>query len=856
MNIEQTTLENGVNTLFINSPGAKAASVQFWFRAGSALEEEKDWGIAHFLEHMFFKGTETRPGAKIAEEVEAFGGEINAFTSFDYTCYYINTPNDHIGVTVEILMDMVSNPMFKTDDIIPEREVVWEEYKRSQDNPSQFNFQKLQSLAFTDNYAHPILGKEETIKSFTGEQLTEFRNKFYNIQNSLIVIAGDLQKDELTEKIESFSFPSGSKSHFPEFKLQGEICSDVHAKQVRQALLTLSIQAPSFNDHEATSEDLALNCLGHGETSKLYNTLVVDSKLATSASTSTMYFANGGCHFIRLTFPVTNTEKVYKELLNCLGDIQKNSFSADDATKIKNQYIASKVFEKESIESFAFSLGHGFAQNGNIHCDEEFVERIKNTSIDDINKGLSSIFGRDIQASLQVPEGELSTYSKVKLEQFLKKMKALSPKKVKSKSSGAKTSKYDPQTQLIELKPGIKLLYRQSEMTPTFVFHAFLKGGVHEENKKQNGVYNLLSSTISKGYAKMPFEKLKNDLEQKSCSFYGFSGRNAYGLSMHGLSENFNHLTDHFFGTLLKPTFPSKHLTLEKELIKRTLENFKEDPVKQCFKKFQSIVFNGHPYAFSLLGEKSSLKNIKSNTIKELHQKNMNKKEIVFTYCGSQGLNEVLESITPYIDGIKPRKPKKTTYKKVKALKKQFNHISFEREQTHIVIGKPSYKLSSKNNIFLKMLTSYLSGQSSDLFVEVRDRLGLCYSVQPIHFSALEAGYWGIYIGTGNDKVIKAMAAIEGILNNLRENGISKETFEKIKAMIAGQELMNLQTIEDYAQNYSIPALHGLGFDFHFKVNELVQGAEYEDFQKFLSQFLKDDWSRVVVGSYQETATN
>ncbi|RLA63224.1 MAG: insulinase family protein, partial [Epsilonproteobacteria bacterium] len=96
MQHQQIKLQNNLETLFINSPGSTAASIQIWFRAGSALETGKDKGIAHFLEHMFFKGTPTRPGAAIAHEVESLGGEMNAFTSFDYTCYYINSPNEHL----------------------------------------------------------------------------------------------------------------------------------------------------------------------------------------------------------------------------------------------------------------------------------------------------------------------------------------------------------------------------------------------------------------------------------------------------------------------------------------------------------------------------------------------------------------------------------------------------------------------------------------------------------------------------------------------------------------------------------------------------------------------------------------
>jgi zinc protease len=147
--VEQITIQpNGLPTLFLQSPGATAATVQIWFRAGSALEDKSNRGIAHFLEHMFFKGTAKRPGAKIAHEVESFGGEINAFTSFDYTCYYINCPATNTIDATNILLDMVSNPLFAQQELIPERDVVFEEYRRSQDSPQQFAFQQIQAQCF------------------------------------------------------------------------------------------------------------------------------------------------------------------------------------------------------------------------------------------------------------------------------------------------------------------------------------------------------------------------------------------------------------------------------------------------------------------------------------------------------------------------------------------------------------------------------------------------------------------------------------------------------------------------------------------------------------------------------------
>jgi zinc protease len=200
------------------------------------------------------------------------------------------------------------------------------------------------------------------------------------------------------------------------------------------------------------------------------------------------------------------------------------------------------------------------------------------------------------------------------------------------------------------------------------------------------------------------------------------------------------------------------------------------------------------------------------------------------------------------IKTLKPRKVAKKVLKKPKGLVGKREKLEFKREQTQIVIGAPAYSIGHKEDIYLKMITAHLSGQSSDLFVEVRDRQGLCYSVSPIHVSALEAGCWGIYIGSGHDKTEAAINAILQILNNLRDHGIKKEEFDRIKTMIDGQNLLGIQTNEDYAQFYSIPVLHGLGLNFPHKNNDAIRSADYEDFQAFLKKFFASKWNIIQAG--------
>lgn len=851
MQYELTTLKNNLKTLFVNSPGSTAATVQIWFRAGSALEKEDHEGIAHFLEHMFFKGTQTRPGAQIAHEVETFGGEINAFTSFDYTCYYINTPNNKLPNTINILMDMVSNPLFKEEDLIPERGVVFEEFRRSIDSPSQFAFAKLQNSAFDGSYAHQILGREDTIKNFSQDQLHSFRNNFYNLSNALLIVAGDVsEKEQLIKEIEKYKLPTGPESTFPLFELKNRPTVDVHQKEVGMATITMVIKAPQYLEKEASSEDLAINCLGFGETSRLYDSLVLDKTLANVASASTMFMAKGGAHFIRLVFPHKNMDELLKKFLTTVQFALDKGLSVEEIQKIKNQYLSSKIYEMESIESFAFSLGHSYAQSGDVKCEEEFIERIKTTHPRSVNQSLRHIFSRDIHISMQLPKEADMAKSKKAITTFQSKLQDLK----KSLKTGPKAklkienSKFDQQVQLIKIKPGVSLIYRQNLMTPTFVLQAYLRGGLTEETEKTSGAYHLLSSMLTKGHSKISYDKIKKVLEEKSSSISGFSGKNAYGLLMHGLSDNLQELFLHFSGALVSPDMPQKYLNHEKQLSSRALVNQKEDPVKQCFKLAQQLFFDKHPYALNPIGTEKSLKAITQKSLMGIHKKNLKNQEMLITYCGDAELQEVLTTLQPLFDKLTPRKTKAVKYKKYKPVVGVEKYIPFNREQTQIFYGIPCGKTGSPENLYLKMLNSHLSGQSSELFVEVRDRQGLCYSAQPVHFAAIEGGYFGIYMASGFDKVKPAIAAIKELIGRIRDNGLPEEDFNRIKTMIKGQNLINVQTNEDFASIYSVPVLQAQGLDYYYKNNKEIEELKYEDFQKNIKKILSQKWNTIIVG--------
>ncbi len=851
MQYKLEVLKNQLNTLFINSPESITSCVQIWFNAGSALESSSNMGIAHFLEHMFFKGTKKSPKGAIAKEVENFGGEINAFTSFDYTCYYVNSPQTHINKTVEILLDMIANPRFLIEDIRTERDVVLEEWKQSFDNPIKYNFNKLQESCFTLGYHHPILGTEKTIKKFSKKQLIEFRKNYYNISNCLLIVAGNISKESSIKKIiEKATFPIGKYNRFPKFKLKNKDTMSVHQKDTKLCRLNLLFQSPSYQSKKAISEQIAINCLGYGETSRLYKELYIKQNLVNSCNSYTMFMQDGGMHIINIVFPFEKIQNLKKAILLIIKNWYKNKFTIVEINKIKNHYISHKIYSKESIENLAFSKGESFIRTGNINYEDKYIERLKGCSIEDVNNSFLDILSKNLHINIQIPKKE----NKLKAENTFKDLsKQIYSLKIKnnrySPIKNITYSKYDKSTRLIKLKNNIYLIHRLNKTTPTFVLRVDINGGLIEENKSNNGYYNFLSRIITKGYRGISYKKLREEIENSSAFLSSSSSYNSYNIKIHGQSKDLYKLLNHFMSLLITPEVKADIIENERNQILKQIENREEDPLALCFYNTNKILFKNHPYSMSITGEKQSIKNIDIESIFKTHKKNLKNKKLVFTYCGDINAETVINSINEYITNLNPNNNIKTNYKKYNNIYGKTFFKSLKRKQTNMFLYYPGYKNKDKKNIPIAIMNSYLSGLSSKLFTIVRDKMGLCYTAQPIHFNSLYGGYWGIYIACSNNKVQDSKNAIANILKEIKSKCITEEEFKNIKSKIKGNNLLLIQTNSDYANMYSNSIINHNNLDYYYKYNKLIDNITYKDFKTSISKFLQKDFNSTIIGS-------
>ena len=282
-NIRKTVLPNGLTILTERMEHVRSVAMGVWIKAGSRHESAEINGISHFVEHMVFKGTRSRTAQRIAREVDAIGGNLDAFTGKESICLNIKVLDEHVGQALDVLSDMVMNPVFSDEDILRERGVILEEIKMDEDNPDY-----LISEIFTQNFwkdhplGKPILGTRETVKSFEQNTLFGYYGERFHGGNIIFSAAGNLEHDDLVAKVVARfeALPTGTNSGFGEAPSTVSRIIMRNKKALEQVQLCLGVPSPPIA-HEQRYVTLVLNTiLGGGMSSRLFQTIREERGLA------------------------------------------------------------------------------------------------------------------------------------------------------------------------------------------------------------------------------------------------------------------------------------------------------------------------------------------------------------------------------------------------------------------------------------------------------------------------------------------------------------------------------------------------------------------------------------------------
>ncbi|MDX2142205.1 MAG: pitrilysin family protein [Rhodospirillaceae bacterium] len=391
------TLANGMEVVVIPNHRAPVVSHMVWYRAGAAEEPPGKSGIAHFLEHLMFKGTPKYPGGIMDEVVARNGGDQNAFTSYDFTGYYQNIAVDRLPLVMEIEADRMRNLVLDVKDVDTEREVIIEERRMRVDNqPASILDERLDAaLWLTNRYAIPIIGWEHEMRGLTREDAFAFYHRFYAPENAILVVSGDITTEQLKPLAEKYygAIPRGGEAARPErlnvMPPPADVRVEYRDARVRQPRWWRRWVAPSFNVGDKAdifAIDVFAEIAGGGSTSKLYRTLVVDQKVVASVNAS--YDAGAisyGSFTISLSpSPGVTPDQAEAALEGALEKLLRDGISDDDVTRAKDRMLAKLVFAKDAPLSAGQAVGGMMVIGIPLAEIETMPERIKAVTPDQV----------------------------------------------------------------------------------------------------------------------------------------------------------------------------------------------------------------------------------------------------------------------------------------------------------------------------------------------------------------------------------------------------------------------------------------------------------------------------------------
>ncbi|MFW6316360.1 MAG: M16 family metallopeptidase [Cyanobacteriota bacterium] len=399
-------LDNGLTIIAEQLP-VEAVNLNIWFQVGSSVEPDTINGMAHFLEHMMFKGTPNLKPGDFDRLVEQRGGMMNAATSQDYTHYYITTAPKNFTELAPLQLELVTNPSLPEDEFRREKKVVLEEIRRSEDNTMRRTYARAMETCFQSlPYRRQVLGSAEVVSEVTPEQMREFHRQWYHPQNMTVSVVGNLPVETLintvTEAWEKIApqcyspLPTNVLFPAPEEPFSEVVRNSYQDSQLQQAQLVMLWRVPGLNDVKETyALDVLAAILGQGKVSRLFRQLREEEKLVSAIAAGNSTQKLQGHFSVSARLPEENLDKVERAITEQIKRLQQEEISSKELNRIQTKVANSYIFRNEKPSDRANLYGYFFSQLGDLNPAFNYPKIIRNLTPQDIRKAAQKYLSPD-----------------------------------------------------------------------------------------------------------------------------------------------------------------------------------------------------------------------------------------------------------------------------------------------------------------------------------------------------------------------------------------------------------------------------------------------------------------------------
>lgn len=406
--IKKYTCKNGVRIVLEEMPILRSVAIGIWVKNGSRHESPELNGISHFIEHMLFKGTKTRSAREIAESFDSIGGQVNAFTSKEYTCYYAKVLDTHASYALEVLSDMFFNSVYDERELEKEKNVVLEEIKMYEDTPDDIVHDLLSKAIYANHpLGYPILGTEKTLKSFTDDMLKQYVHHTYTPDNVVISVAGNVSESFIEEIENIFGSYEGGKHEENKSKPVFNKNWLTRKKDTEQVHLCLGFEGLSVGSEDIYDLIIANNILGGSMSSRLFQEVREQSGLAYSVYSYHSSYEDSGIVAIYGGTGADQLDLLFDTIQQTLETFVEEGVTDKELKNTKEQLKGNLMLGLEGTNSRMSRNGKNELLLGKHRTPDEIIELIDAITKEDVNRMAERIFTKDFSLSLISPNGKL-----------------------------------------------------------------------------------------------------------------------------------------------------------------------------------------------------------------------------------------------------------------------------------------------------------------------------------------------------------------------------------------------------------------------------------------------------------------
>ncbi|MCX6966976.1 MAG: pitrilysin family protein [Verrucomicrobia bacterium] len=811
--VRQWTLPNGLVILVEEDHSAPVASVQAWCETGSIHEGQ--WlgaGLSHILEHMLFKGTATRGPNEIAQAVQNAGGYINAYTSFDRTVYWIDTPSNGVAPALDILGDAMLNSTLPPEEYGKEQEVIRREFAMGQDDPDRMSSLNLFAAAFRLHpYRHPVIGHLDVYNRLTRNDVMEYYKARYVPNNMFFVVTGDVDAqavyDQLAAVFEKHPRSALSPVYIPQEPPQlgrREAHLDFPTELTR---LDIAWHIPELTHPDVPALDLLALILGDGRSSRLYRR--VREELALVHGIHAWCYTPGqpGLFGIEAMLDPDKRDATLQEVFAMLEEIKTNGVTPEELSKALKQTLSSHLNNLATTRGKASDIGSNWLLTRNFHFTRDYLAALQSVTPADITRVLQTYFTeRNLTITSLNPPGALPAAARQTVK----------------KSAGT--------LRKFQLANGLRLLVREDPRLPLVSAVACFKAGLLTESAENNGISRLYSRVLLKGTQTRTAEQIAQEIESLGGAIGSESGNNSAGVSVKVMQPDLNAGLELLADVLRNPTFPQKAIAREKEAQLASIKAEEEEPTSLARNLMRRTLFAGHPYGLRSSGSPETVAGLERDQLLAFHRQYVTGRNGVIAVFGAVDAEEVKALVEKAFAELPAGQPALENPPQPAPLAASQAVEEFKnKEQAIVMVGFRGLDLFSPDRYALELIEEACSDLGSRFFVRIREKLGLAYFVGASQMSGLAPGPFIFYLGTDPAKVEAVKAEFLDEIRSLATDGLTEEELVRSKAKLLGQEAMRNQSNDAFAHACALDELYGLGFDEYTRLRARIEAISLDE---------------------------